>query len=79
VTNACGGGDGGNGGPGGSGGGGAGGPSIGIVYIGDAPVGVGADDITLPSAGAAGGLGGDDNEAGDASAGKVQPTWDATP
>jgi len=75
---ACRGGDGGQGGAGGPGGGGAGGPSFGIVYIGDAPVGPDADDIAVPSAGAAGGLGGDDNEAGDASAGQVHDTWDAT-
>jgi hypothetical protein len=72
---ACRGGNGGFGGTGGSGAGGSGGPSIGIAYIGDAPVGLAEVTATLPDDGAPGGPGGTLNDAGEGPTGLVQASW----
>ena len=58
AYDACGGGDGGNGAAGGAGGGGAGGVSVGILYVGTAPVSDVVTHILAGTAGA-GGAGGD--------------------
>lgn len=75
ASSACAGGSGGRGGNGGSGGGGAGGPSIGVAYLGTAPVGLAAVLFELPAAPASGGVGGLDNAAGAGPVGVVEPTW----
>jgi len=73
--NGCKGGDGGPGGNGGSGAGGSGGPSIGVAYIGDAPVGLENVTADLPAIGASGGNHGTLNTNDPAPAGEVRASW----